>query len=113
MENETLILEQNDTSGDLVADDNIAATESLEVLKPSMITINMDKAKTISHDIRRQKRAEEFKPLDEVIMKQIPGADVQAIEAERQLIRDKYHEIQNNIDLTENIDDLLTIVKTL
>ena len=28
-----------------------------------MITINLDKAKTISHDIRRQKRAEEFAPL--------------------------------------------------
>ncbi len=43
------------------------------------ITINLDKAKQIGHDIRRQKRAEEFAPLDEKIMKQIPGIDVAAV----------------------------------
>jgi hypothetical protein len=37
-----------------------------------MITINLDKAKAIGHDKRRAMRAEEFKPHDEVIMKQIP-----------------------------------------
>jgi hypothetical protein len=55
-----------------------------------MITINLNKAKTISHEIRRQHRAAEFDPLDQVIMRQIPGTDVVAIETERQLIRDKY-----------------------
>lgn len=75
-----------------------------------MITINLDKAKTISHDIRRQKRSEEFQPLDEVLMKQIPGTDVQAVEAERQLVRDKYAAIQSNIDLAETSDELLAIV---
>jgi hypothetical protein len=31
-----------------------------------MITINIDKAKTIAHDKRREARAEEFKPHDEI-----------------------------------------------
>lgn len=78
-----------------------------------MITVNLDRAKTISHNIRRQRRAEEFQPLDEVIMKQIPGTDVQAVEAERQLIRDKYTTIQTAIDTAQNSSELLTIVNTM
>ncbi len=78
-----------------------------------MITINIDKAKQISHDIRRQKRAEEFAPLDEVIMKRIPGTDEEAVEAQRQAIRERYAEIQNTIDSTEDPDGLLNIVKSL
>lgn len=78
-----------------------------------MITINLDKAKEISHNIRRQKRAEEFRPLDEVIMKQIPGTDVRTVEAQRQAIRDKYAEIQSTIDNTTDPDELLNIVKNL
>lgn len=41
-----------------------------------MITVNIDKAKEIGHSIRREKRAEEFKPLDEAISKQIPNSGV-------------------------------------
>ena len=78
-----------------------------------MITINLNKAKTISHDIRRQKRAEEFAPLDEVIMKQIPGTDVQAVEAERQEIRDKYSQIQSDIDSATDTQELKNIVNSL
>lgn len=75
-----------------------------------MITININKAKTISHDMRRQRRSEEFQPLDEVIMKQIPGTDVQAVEAERQLIRDKYATMQTEIDNSATVDELTTII---
>jgi hypothetical protein len=78
-----------------------------------MITINLDRAKTISHDIRRQKRSEEFDPLDQVIMKQIPGTDVQAVEAERQTIRDRYAAIQTQIDAANSVDTLTTIVRSL
>ena len=77
-----------------------------------MITINIDRAKTISHEIRRQKRAEEFQPLDEVIMKQIPGTDAAAVEAERQLIRDKYATIQTTIDAAQSSDELLNLVNS-
>lgn len=63
-----------------------------------MIAINIDKAKGIGHDIRRQKRAEEFAPLDKVIAAQIPGTDFAAIEAERQAIRDRYAAVQEQVD---------------
>jgi hypothetical protein len=76
-----------------------------------MITINLTKAKTISHTIRRQHRAAEFDPLDQVIMRQIPGTDVVAIEAERQLIRDKYAEIQINIDSAQDNNQLLAVLQ--
>lgn len=68
-----------------------------------MITVNIDKAKAIAHDVRRAARAEEFKPLDEVIMKQIPNTDAQAVEAERQAIRAKYAEMQAAIDAASTV----------
>lgn len=77
-----------------------------------MITVNITKAKIIGHNIRRTLRAEEFAPLDEVIMKQIPGTNVQEVEAQRQVIRDKYTMIQNQIDdasTTEEIKSALGI----
>jgi len=78
-----------------------------------MIVINIDKAKVIAHDIRRAKRAEEFAPYDEVIMKQIPGNDAVEAEAARQAIRDKYATIQINIDNATNADALKTIVDNI
>ena len=63
-----------------------------------MITVNVDKAKGIAHEVRRAKRAEEFAPLDEQIMKQLPGTDAAAVEAQRQAIRDKYATVQTAID---------------
>jgi hypothetical protein len=62
------------------------------------IEVDIPKAKTIAHDIRRQKRDEEFKPHDDLIIKQIPGTDVAAVEAQRQRIRDKYAQVQVAID---------------
>jgi len=71
-----------------------------------MITINLGKAKIIAHDKRRTARAEEFKPHDDVIMKQIPGKDAQAAEAARQVIRDKYAALQAAMDATTTVDEL-------
>jgi hypothetical protein len=78
-----------------------------------MIVINIDKAKGIAHDIRRAKRAEEFAPYDEVIMKQIPDANATEAEASRQAIRDKYATIQTNIDSTVDVESLTTLVGEL
>lgn len=78
-----------------------------------MITINLNKAKTISHDIRRQKRSKEFAPLDEVIMKQVPGTDLVAIETERQQIRDRYANLQTQIDTVQTVTELSSIVEIL
>jgi hypothetical protein len=71
-----------------------------------MITINIDKAKAIGHDIRRAEREKEFAPLDAVIAKQIPGKDAQAAEAERQKIRDKYAVIQQEIDAAATPEEI-------
>ena len=71
-----------------------------------MIRINIDKAKNIAHDMRRAARTEEFKPHDEVIMKQIPGVDAQQAEAARQAIRDKYAAIQTQIDAAATPDEI-------
>ena len=71
-----------------------------------MITINIDKAKTIAHDKRREARAEEFKPHDEIIMKQIPGADATAAEAAREAIRTKYAQMQTAIDSATTVDEI-------
>ena len=78
-----------------------------------MITVNIDKAKVISHDKRREARSAEFSPLDEVIMKQIPGTDTVAVEAERQVIRDKYAAIQADINSATDAAVLKTIIEGL
>ena len=78
-----------------------------------MIVINIEKAKGIAHEIRRAKRAEEFAPYDEVIMKQIPDVDATEAEASRQAIRDKYATIQTNIDLIADVESLTTLVSEL
>jgi hypothetical protein len=70
-----------------------------------MITININKAKTIAHDVRRAARAEEFKPFDDAIAKQIPG-QAQGAEAERQKIRDKYAQMQTAIDAAATVDEI-------
>jgi len=71
-----------------------------------MVQINLSKAKEIAHNIRRDQRAEEFKPHDEVIMKQIPGNDLTNAESERQKIRDKYAKMQSDINKAETPEEL-------
>lgn len=61
------------------------------------LIVDVTKAKAIGHDMRRAARAEEFKPFDEAIAKQIPGA-ADGAEAQRQAIREKYAAIQTQID---------------
>jgi hypothetical protein len=46
-------------------------------------------------------------------MKQIPGNDAVQAEVARQAIRDKYADIQTNIDSANNIDALKQIVESL
>jgi len=70
------------------------------------IIINLDKAKAIAHDLRRQQRAVEFAPLDQAIATRIPGADIDALEAERQAIREKYAEVQASIEAAQTPDEI-------
>ena len=69
------------------------------------IVIDINKAKAIGHDMRRAARAEEFKPYDETIAKQIPGA-VDGAEVARQAIREKYAAIQADIDAAATPDEI-------
>ncbi len=71
-----------------------------------MIKINLPKAKEIVHTARREARAEEFRPYDEIIMKQIPGNDFDNAEAERVKIRAKYATIQDEIDACTDAEQL-------
>jgi hypothetical protein len=75
-----------------------------------MITINIDKAKAIAHDKRRQARSAEFSPLD--IKATIPSEAV-AAETARALIRTKYAEMQSEIDGVTTINELTSIVTAL
>ena len=75
-----------------------------------MITVNVDKAKGIAHEVRRAKRTEEFAPLD--IKATIPSEAVAAEEA-RAVIRTKYDDMQTSIDAAADVDTLKTIVEGL
>jgi len=70
-----------------------------------MITINIDKAKAIAHDKRREARAIEFQPYDEAIAKQIPG-QMEGAEAARAAIRTKYADMQTAIDAATTVDEI-------
>ena len=74
------------------------------------ITINLDKAKVIVHDIRRAKRTAEFAPLD--IKATIPSEAAEA-EAARQAVRDKYAAIQSDIDAAPGVSELKLIANSL
>ena len=72
-----------------------------------MIAVNLNKAKAIGHAIRREARASEFAPLDQQVLIAI-GDTVRLAEAEaaRQVVRDKYAEIQQEIDSAETAETL-------
>ena len=72
-----------------------------------MITINIDKAKAIAHDKRRAARSAEFAPLD--IKATIPS-EAQAAEAARQAIRDKYAEMQAQMDAAQTVEELKALL---
>lgn len=78
-----------------------------------MISINLYKARAITHDKRRVARAAEFAPLDEQIARQIPGTDQASIEVERQMIRDRYDAIQKQIDGAGDVGELSEIIAGL
>ena len=72
-----------------------------------MITINIDKAKIIAHDKRREVRSAEFAPLD--IKATIPS-EAAAAEAARQVIRDKYAAMQAAIDSATTTEQIKAVM---
>lgn len=79
-------------------------------LVDNSVRVNLNKAKTIAHNIRRARRAEEFAPLDKIIAAQIPGNDFAQAEAQRQIIRDKYSLIQQQIDDAQTPDEIIQAI---
>lgn len=74
------------------------------------IVIDIDKAKAITHDMRRAARSAEFAPLD--VKATIPSEAV-AAEAARQAVREKYAAIQASVDAASDTAILKTIVEQL
>lgn len=72
------------------------------------ITHDMERVKLIAHSLRRAKRAEEFAPLDEIIVKQIPGKSASDAEAARATIRSNYDAMQIRIDAAQNVASVKT-----
>jgi len=83
--------------------------EAWELIDNS-VKVNLNKAKTIAHNIRRARRAEEFAPLDKIIAAQIPGNDFAQAEVQRQIIRDKYSLIQQQIDDAQTPDEIIQAI---
>ncbi len=94
---------------EIVEDDAIPSDRTFRnawVMGDCCVEHDLDKCKALGHDMRRAKRAEEFKPHDEVIAKQIPGQDMEAAEDARQEIRDKYAQVQEQIDAAATPDEI-------
>jgi hypothetical protein len=75
-----------------------------------MITINIDKAKTVAHNLRRAARSVEFQPYDDAIAKQIPG-QAEGAEPARAAIRTKYAAMQTQIDAASTVDEIKAVLE--
>lgn len=72
-----------------------------------MITINLNKAKVIAHEKRRAARSAEFAPLD--IKATIPS-EAAVAEVARQAIRDKYAQLQIQMDAAQTVEELKALL---
>lgn len=81
--------------------------ESSWTLQGSAIVEDLVNAKEIAHNIRRKVRDIEFDPWDR---KATIPTEYAAAEAQRELIRQKYAQIQNDIDNTSDVSALRTVV---
>lgn len=95
-----------------IVDDDVIPTDrtfrNAWVKSGSTVAEDLPKCKEIAHERRRAAREEEFKPHDELISKQIPGADTDAAEASRAAIRTKYATMQTEIDAATTTAEIKT-----
>jgi hypothetical protein len=73
-----------------------------------MITVNIDKVKSIAHDKRRAARAVEFAPLD--IKATIPS-EAAVAEAARQAVRNKYADMQSAIEAAQSVEEVKAAIE--
>lgn len=71
-----------------------------------MITINIEKAKTVAHKLRRDKREALFAPHDRVIQLNIPGNDLIVAEEKRAAIRLLDAKCQTDIDASSTPEQI-------
>ena len=76
----------------------------------NVVSEDLPKAVEIAHTRRRAKREADFVPHDEVISKQIPGADAVAAEAARATIRQADAARQVEIDAAVTTNELRAII---
>lgn len=72
---------------------------------------DLTKSKELGHEMRREKRAAEFKPYDDLISKQIPGTDADNAELARVAIRAKYATMQDSINSATTINEIKTALE--
>lgn len=78
-------------------------------LQGSTIVEDLTASKEVAHEIRRTIRDREFIPWDRKVT--IPPEAANA-EAQRELIREKYAQIQTDIDIATDMATLRTVVKS-
>lgn len=71
-----------------------------------MITINIEKAKSMAHTLRRNKREQMFAPYDRVIQLNIPGNDLVVAEENRAKIRLLDNKCQAEIDASSTPEQI-------
>ena len=102
------------TDYEIVEDDVIPTDRTFRnawVKTEATVVEDLTKSKALGHDMRRRKRAEEFKPYDDLISKQIPGSDTDTAEASRATIRTKYATMQTSIDEATTTELIKTALK--
>ena len=72
-----------------------------------IVKVDLDKAKVIAHDKRREARTQELTPLD--IQSTIPSLAEQA-EVQRQVIREKYELLQEQINTAKDVVELKEVI---
>ena len=102
------------TDYEIVEDDVIPADRTFRnawVKTGATVVEDLAKSKDVGHELRRAARSEEFKPYDDLIAKQIPGADTDAAEASRVTIRAKYATMQVSIENAATTADIKTALE--
>jgi len=82
-------------------------------LEEETLVEDLSASREIAHNLRREKRSEEFRPHDELMAVRIPGTDEEGVEASRQEIRDRYAVIEQQIDDCETVEELHEQVNTI
>ena len=98
-----------------IVDDNKIPTDrtfrNAWVKGSGVVTEDVDRAREIAHQTRREKRAAEFKPNDDIIALNIPGTDIKAAEDARSQTRWKYKVMQDDLDRSKTISELKTALE--